>query len=63
MPFAVAGHSVTTVTVPVSQAYPQEADVVGDFGLLVETTDSVSVYAANYNTSSFDVTDVLPVEA
>jgi gliding motility-associated-like protein len=63
MPFAVADHSVTTVTIPVSQAYPQVADVAGDFGLLVETTDSVSVYAANYNTSSFDVTDVLPVEA
>jgi len=63
LPFTVGAHSVTTVTIPVEQAYPSQSDVVGDFGLLVETTDTVSLYAANYNTSSFDVTDVLPVDA
>ena len=61
--FSVGDHSVTTVSVPLPQAYSPESDVVGNFGILVETTDSVSVYAANYNPSSFDVTDVLPVEA
>ena len=63
VPFVVAAHSVTTVFVPLTQAYPSDADIVGDFGLLVQTTDSVSLYAANYNVSSFDVTDVLPVDA
>ena len=63
MNFSVGDHSVTTVSVPLSQAYSPESDMVGNYGILVETTDSVSVYAANYNPSSFDVTDVLPVEA
>ncbi len=61
--FSVGNHSVTTVSVPLAQAYSQQVGVAGDFGLLVETSDTVSVYAANYNTSSFDVTDVLPVNA
>ncbi len=61
--FSVADHSVTTVSVPLAQAYSQQAGVVGNYGLLVETSDTVSVYAANYNTSSFDVTDVFPVDA
>ena len=61
--FSVGAHSVVTVTVPVEEAYPEEADVVGDYGILVQATDSISLYAANYNSSSFDVTVVLPVEA
>ena len=61
--FSVGDHSVTTVTVPLDQAYSPVANVVGNYGILVETTDSVSLYAANYNTSSFDVTNVLPMNA
>ena len=61
--FSVGNHSVTTISVPLPHAYPTAADAVGDFGLLVETSDTVSVYAANYNVSSFDVTDVLPIDA
>jgi len=61
--FSVAAHSVTVVNVPASVAYPTTSNQVGNFGLLVQTSDSVSLYAANYNTSSFDVTDVLPVDA
>ena len=64
--FTVGAHSVTTVTIPVEQAYPgvsSRTAEIGDYGLLVETTDSVSLYAANYNVSSFDVTDVLPIDA
>ena len=64
--FTVGAHSVTTVTIPVDQAYPGITSPmagIGDYGLLVETTDSVSLYAANYNVSSFDVTDVLPIDA
>ena len=61
--FSVGAQSVTTVYVPVEVAYPAEANEVDNYGLVVETTDSVSLYAANYNVSSFDVTDVLPVDA
>ena len=65
--FTVGAHSVTTVTIPVEQAYQGISSPlvveIGDYGLLVETTDSVSLYAANYNVSSFDVTDVLPIDA
>ena len=63
VPFSVGAHSVTTVTIPNAHAYPEEADNVGDYGILVESDDSVSVYAANYNSNSFDVTDVLPINA
>ena len=63
VPFTVGAHSVTTVTIPLEQAYPMDANAVGDFGILVEATDTISVYAANYNNNSFDVTVVLPVNA
>ena len=63
VPFSVGAHSVTTVAIPNAQAYPTNADEAGDYGILVESSDSVSVYAANYNNNSFDVTDVLPVNA
>ena len=63
VPFTVGAHSVTTVTIPLEQAYPVDANAVGDFGILVEATDTISVYAANYNNNSFDVTVVLPVNA
>ncbi len=63
VPFSVGAHSVTTVSIPTAQAYPPEADNAGNYGILVEANDSVSVYAANYNNNSFDVTDVLPVNA
>ena len=64
--FSVGDHSVTTVDIPVNQAYAGGSIYtaeIGDLGLLVQTTDSVSLYAANYNVSSFDVTNVLPIDA
>ena len=63
MSFSVADHSVTTVSIPLDKAYSPYPDMVGDYGLLVETSDSVSLFAANYNVSSFDVTFVLPEDA
>ena len=63
VPFTVAAHDVTTVNIPLAQAYPLDANAVGDFGILVEATDTISVYAANYNHNSFDVTVVLPINA
>ena len=63
MPFTVGAHSVSTVQIPLDQAYPENDDEVADYGIFVEATDSISVYAANYNANSFDVTNVLPVNA
>ena len=63
VPFTVAAHGVTTVNIPLEQAYPLDANAVGDYGILVEADDTISVYAANYNHNSFDVTVVLPVNA
>ena len=61
--FTVAAHSVSTVQVPLEQAYPDNVDEIANFGILVTADDSISVYAANYNSNSFDVTNVLPVNA
>ena len=61
--FTVAAHSVSTVQVPLEQAYPENVDEIANFGILVTADDSISVYAANYNSNSFDVTNVLPVNA
>ena len=60
--FAVAEGVATIISVPLDQAYAQEAsDCVLETALHIETSDAVSVFVADYRRGSFDISCALPV--
>ncbi len=61
--FTVESARVKIVGIPEEQAYNEEDEVVADKGLLLVTTDTVSVYTGSCATNSFDATFVLPTES
>jgi hypothetical protein len=58
-PFSVTAGTVTTVTVPTT--YMSVGTGVQNFGVRVVSADSVTVFASNFRSASFDATVVLPV--
>ena len=61
--FTVESARVKIVGIPEEQAYNEEDEVVADKGLLLVTTDTVSVYTGSCATNSFDATFILPIES
>lgn len=61
--FSVSPGVTTNVTLPYNQVYDACSDCFSNIGLHVVTTDSISLYAANFQEYSFDVTNVLPTES
>ncbi len=61
--FTVTAGSITRVNIPLEQAYTTVSGQVVNTGLHVTTTDDISLYASNFVTFSFDVTNVLPTTA
>ena len=58
--FNVTAGAVTNVTIPEDQAYTTLSETITNTGLHVTSTDSISLYASNFEYASFDVTNVLP---
>ena len=61
--FSVAANVTTTVTVPNNIAEHFTNQVVEDRGVYVETQDTVSVFAINFNGYTADGTKILPVQS
>lgn len=61
--FTVTAGSITRVNIPLAQAYTTRSGQVVNTGLHVTSTDTISLYASNFTTFSFDVTNVLPTTA
>lgn len=61
--FSVNAGTTTEVKIPDNQAHTTGSDVTEDMGVLVETEDSVNVYALNYRVASEDASVILPIQA
>ena len=59
--FTVVPGAITNIHIPQSEAYSyHSSDSVKNKVLHVTTTDSISLYASNFEEYSFDITNVLP---
>ena len=63
VPFSVAANQTTEVAIPNDQAYCHEDGIVEDKGLLVTSTENISLYASNFRNYTYDVSNVLPETA
>lgn len=63
--FEVAANNITLIDIPEGQAYngTSEFEIANNKGLMIVTTDTVSVYCTNIATNSFDASYVLPIQA
>ena len=62
--FEVTEGQATVINIPIEQAYAQDSsDCILETALHVETTDSVSVFVADYRRGSIDVSCALPVSS
>ena len=62
--FEVTEGQATVINIPIEQAYAQDSsDCVLETALHVETTDSVSVFVADYRRGSIDVSCALPLSS
>ena len=62
-PFSVPNGGLVKIAIPTIQAYNDKSDITEAKGLYVTSTDTISLYAANYANRSFDIANVLPVSA
>jgi len=60
--FTVLANTVTTVTLPIDQTH-FGSEVIDNKAFLVQTLDTVSVYALNFQTATADAAAILPIEA
>jgi gliding motility-associated-like protein len=58
--FSVTANGITTLSIPEAQAYSTTSETIERKGLIVSSTDTVSLYIANEATNSFDASNVLP---
>lgn len=61
--FTVAPNVTTTVTIPNNLAEVLSSEVVEKMGILVETQDTVSLFAINFKDHTADASKILPVES
>ncbi len=61
LPFTVTSGLVTELVIPAAQAYTINSESITQTGLFVTSTDTVSLYASNLTSASFDITNVLPL--
>ncbi len=60
--FAVAANQTTTIDLPNNVAEHLSSDVVEGRGVFIETADTVSVFAINFEDFTADATRILPVQ-
>ena len=56
-------NDIHEVVIPYVEGYVQQSDIITQQGLLVTSTDTISLYASSYTNASFDITGVLPENA
>ena len=61
--FDYTAGDVKKINIPFDEVYNYESGVVQNRGIILRTTDTVSVYVSNYVRSSFDIAGVLPIQA
>ena len=63
--FDVEANNITLIDIPENQAYNETSiyETPSNKGLMIVTTDTVSVYCTNIAANSFDASYVLPIEA
>ena len=61
--FTVGDNGVETFLVPDARGYNNQQDGKSNKGLLVTSTDTISLYVANEASDSYDAANVLPVQA
>lgn len=62
--FSITPNQTTNIYIPENNAYNQTAsDQIINTALHITTTDSISLYANNYENYSFDIANVLPTSA
>jgi gliding motility-associated-like protein len=61
--FTVAANGIATISIPESESYSTNSEIVENLGLIVTATDTISLFIANEATNSFDASNVLPLEA
>lgn len=62
-PFVVTANVTTTVTVPIPTAMHQLSDVIDNKSIVVETADTVAVFAINFEAYTADGQVVYPVQS
>ncbi len=60
---SLTANGVTVIAIPDLQGYNTGSEIIENKGLLVTSTDTISLYIANEATNSFDAANVLPLEA
>ena len=62
-PFTVTANVTTTVSVPVAMAEHTGSEIVDNKSVLVQTNDTVSVFAINFQSYTADGTQVFPIQS
>jgi gliding motility-associated-like protein len=62
-PFTITPGVTTTINIPALAAHNTSNNAKGDFGILVEASDSIFVFASNFKAASSDASLALPVSA
>jgi gliding motility-associated-like protein len=60
--FSVAANGISTLSIPIAEAYSSVSEAIENKGLIVSASDTISLYIANEATNSFDASNVLPTE-
>ncbi len=61
--FTVTEGDVTSVVIPLEQAYTTALGAPTSKGLHITTTDTIAVFASNYQSAIFDISNVYPTSA
>jgi hypothetical protein len=61
VPFSISAGGLVKIIVDPNHCYNENSDVIENRGLYVTSTDTISLFASNYENRSFDITNVLPV--
>lgn len=61
--FTVTANVTTTLTIPNNMAEHYTSDVIQNKGILIETQDTVSVFAINFQRLSSDGAKILPIQS
>ena len=61
--FSVTEGNVTNIAIPLEQAYTTALGAPTNKGLHITSTDTISVFASNYQSAIFDISNVYPTAA
>ncbi|MCB0787062.1 MAG: IgGFc-binding protein, partial [Flavobacteriales bacterium] len=62
-PFTVTANQTTTVTIPVALAEHTTSEVIENKSILIQTNDTVAVFAINFQSFTADGSQVFPIQS